>query len=190
MYHIKNDKRARQSAELLYTGLMKCLERKPYDQITISDIQKETGIARSTFYRCFDNLSDILYWKCDAGFQKALAGFDAGTEPVGIFSEMLLIKHYFAYWIKNSDILSLLIKINRQDIIYACHMKNAESLRARFGELPGMDRVQGRYFMALRTGITISILSAWLQGGKKETAEDIMQILQTQFLYLGQKPHG
>lgn len=72
MYHISKDKRSIQSANFIYHGLLQCLAHKSFDQITITDVQKASGVARTTIYRCFDNLSDILYWRCDLCFREAL----------------------------------------------------------------------------------------------------------------------
>lgn len=95
-----------------------------------------------------------------------------------------MAKHYFTYWLNHSDILELLIKINRIDIIYACHMKNAEIMQQRFGKLPGLNVEHGNYFIAIRTGFTISILTVWLKGGRKETPEELVQIIKEQLLLL------
>ncbi len=176
MYHISNDKRAAQSAALIYNGLLQCLEKKSFDQITVTDVQKASGVARTTVYRCFDNLSDILYWRCDLCFREALHS----AKPKGIPDEWQLMQGYFSYWTAHSDILKLLIDVNRQDIIYACHMKNAKALEQTYGTLPEMDESNARYFMAIRTGVTISILKAWLDGGRKESAEQLIQILGQQ----------
>ncbi len=54
MYHISNDKRIKQSSELIWNGLLKCLESKPFENITITDLQKTSGVAKTTFYRSFD----------------------------------------------------------------------------------------------------------------------------------------
>lgn len=172
MYHISNDKRAEKSAELIWTGLLKCLESKNFYDITISDLQKASGVARTTFYRSFDTISDILYWKCDIGFCKALNISDIKE----FNNEFSLAKSYFNYWMNNSEILELLVKINRQDIIYACHIKNAEALQEKFGKLDTLTPLQDKYFIPIRTGLTISILTTWVKGGKKETLEEIMKL--------------
>ncbi len=177
MYHISNDKRAAQSANLIYKGLLQCLEKKSFDQITVTDVQKASGVARTTIYRCFDNLSDILYWRCDRCFLEALHA----VAPPDVPNEAKLAEGYFSYWTEHCDILKLLIDINRQDIIYACHMKNAKALEESYGKLPGLDEVNARYFMALRTGVTISVLKAWLDGGCTESANELSKILKDQF---------
>lgn len=76
------------------------------------------------------------------------------------------------------------MQIGRQDIIYACHMKNADILQQRFGELPGINMKHGNYFIAIRTGFTISILTVWLKGGRKESADELVQIIEEQLSIL------
>ena len=55
----------------------------------------------------------------------------------------------------HSDILELLIRINRQDIIYACHLKNAEILHERYGDVTGFQGstriISWQYALALRS---------------------------------------
>ena len=180
MYHISKDKRAVQSSELIYKGLLECIKKKPFDQITVSDLQKVSGVARTTFYRAFDNISDVLYWKCDTCFYEVLGSY----HPKLFQGELDLARHYFDYWVNHSDILVLLLQIGILDIIYACHMKNADILQQRFGELPGINMKHGNYFIAIRTGFTISILTVWLKGGRKESADELVQIIEEQLSIL------
>lgn len=174
MYHISKDKRCVASAEQMYKGLEKVMTKKAFDDISISDIQKYSYVARTTFYRSFDSISDILYWKCDICFKEVLHSF----APQGFMNETDLLRHYLDYWMKHSKILEQLMSINRIDIIYSCHMKNAEELAKEYGEIPNMNEVSSRYFMAVRTGLTISVLTAWLKGGKKETPDQIESLLK------------
>ena len=180
MYHISNDKRARKSADLIYQGLLTCLKQKNFDQITVTDLQKASGVARTTFYRAFDNISDILYWRCDLCFQEVLGSF---TEEQ-FANETELVYRYFSYWTDHKDILELLMKINRYDIIYACHMNAAAAVQKKFGSAHALQTPHSNYFLAIRTGFTISILTAWLQGGSKESLEEIVAIVNEQLALL------
>ena len=180
MYHISDDKRARQSADLIWNGLVDCMNQKEFAEITVTDLQKASGVARTTFYRSFDNISDVLYWKCDTCFQSALEG----CTPTMFLNEIDLARHYFKYWMEHSEILEWLIKINRQDIIYACHMKNADQLQRKFGSPQGFGIQHGDYFMAIRTGFTISILTVWVKNGRKETPEEIAEIIKEQVMII------
>ena len=75
MYHIREDKRSAQSAELIYQCILKLMDQKSYDLISVTDIQRKSGIARTTFYRCFDNISDVFLWKCDEAFHTAFSTY-------------------------------------------------------------------------------------------------------------------
>ncbi|MCH3967878.1 MAG: TetR/AcrR family transcriptional regulator [Atopobiaceae bacterium] len=176
MYHISHDKRSERSAETIYEGLLRCLEEKPFDRITVSDLQRASGVARTTFYRCFDDVSDVLTWRCDACFAEVLGQ----CGPEGFADELGLVRRYFEYWMRHSDILELLVRIDRQDIIYACHMRAADALQERYGSVPGLPDGEGDYFMALRTGLTISILTTWLRRGRTESPDEVADIVKGQ----------
>ena len=77
MYHIKNDKRAQASSELICAGLLACMKEKPFARITITDVQHASTVSRSTFYRNFDCLEDVLALLCDRGFQAVFTEYNA-----------------------------------------------------------------------------------------------------------------
>ena len=180
MYHIREDRRSEQSAELIYDCILKLMDQKSYDKISVTDIQRKSGIARTTFYRCFDNILDVFLWKCDAAFQAAFSSY----RPPDYRGEFDLARHFVNYWIENYQILEILMRISRPDIIFTCHMKNAYILEERYGVLPNLPRAHSEYYLSVRTGFTISILFAWLKGGRKENADEIIAIIREQFMIL------
>lgn len=64
MYHIKKDKRSEASARKIVETFEKILFKHSFEDITVVEICQEAGIARSTFYRLFDNLQDVLDYTC------------------------------------------------------------------------------------------------------------------------------
>lgn len=97
MYHIKNDKRARASTELICAGLLACMKEKPFARITITDVQRASTVSRSTFYRNFDCLEDVLALLCDRGFQAVFSEYNAlppeqrGSLAKAVFQYLSLI---------------------------------------------------------------------------------------------------
>lgn len=79
MYHVGTNKRSRESAELIYYGVAICSQDKPLSSVTVSDIQRTTGVARTTFYRSFDTVQDVLEWKCDQYYHGFLSLCPAGA---------------------------------------------------------------------------------------------------------------
>lgn len=58
----------------LERSLKKLLLQKPLNKITISDIAKDCGINRMTFYYHFKDIYDLVEWSCEEDARKALDG--------------------------------------------------------------------------------------------------------------------
>ena len=178
MYHIKDDLRAEKSAELLYEALKRCMEEKEFDKIAISDLSKVSTVSRATFYRNFDGVIDILYWKCDCLFREVLTAYVSSdpnlSQPDG------LINYVFGFWMQHTDILEILIDRGRMDIIYNSFLNNAgvvmEYLSAKL-HIPDWNNC---YFLATRVGVFVGMFQAWFAGGKQESAEELIRIMNQQ----------
>ena len=75
MYHVKNDKRCIRSAESIMNALEQLMAKKAFLDITITDIQKTAGIGRSTFYRLFDTIDDVVTYMVDREFEEIVRGY-------------------------------------------------------------------------------------------------------------------
>jgi len=61
--------------EYIITALLKLMEEKPYEDISVTDIAKRAGVVRVTYYRHFNSKADVLlrYFKREVvNFQKQL----------------------------------------------------------------------------------------------------------------------
>ena len=182
MFHIKNDKRSAKSAHLIYEGLLFCLQEKTLDKITITDIQQASFVSRSTFYRHFDSIADVLYWKCDCCFRQVLREYTPPADKASTYYHFM--KYFLEYWVNNSQILEILLKINRVDIIFACHISNMPLLTEKIALNTATSIPNSKYFIGIRAGIMLGVLITWLENGKQETAEQVFAILQEQFDFI------
>ena len=109
MYHIKEDKRAKASVELICDGLKRCLKEKSFESVTISDIQRVSGVSRSTFYRNFDRIEDVLALMCDRVFEEAfLSDYANISEAV------------FRTWFRHQELIETIVGIDRGDGLKRC----------------------------------------------------------------------
>jgi AcrR family transcriptional regulator len=56
----KQDRRVRRTRELLKTTLMRLIDEKGYDAVTIQDITERANLGRTTFYRHYQSKEDLL----------------------------------------------------------------------------------------------------------------------------------
>lgn len=148
MYHIPNDERAKKSAETIYQSLRHILFHKKLDEVKITDIQKECGISRSTFYRLFDNVTDVLSMK--------LAFF------VNLYFDSYLKKddefiYFFNFWDKHSDLIYLLSK--QAEFI----------LKDTFKSRLSTTSIYNVYFIEAQVSFFTSLLCKWVERKKQES---------------------
>lgn len=63
MYHKQANKTAIQSQHMIADALFSLMKRKPFQQITITEICEEAAIGRKTFYRNFELKEDVVdFW--------------------------------------------------------------------------------------------------------------------------------
>ena len=179
MFHIKDDVRAQRSAQLMYAGLMKVLEEKKLSDVTVTDVSLASTVGRATFYRNFDEVTDILWWRVNDEFARVLNAF---VDSHATFDEPdELLTYLLRYWMRHSRDLEVLMEANRLDVIYDCFVGNAGVVVDYLGKL-GKDVATGHpdYFVATRAGFFVAIFKTWLQNGKRESPEEVARIVTEQ----------
>ena len=174
MYHIKEDKRAKASVELICGGLKRCLKEKSFESVTISDIQRVSGVSRSTFYRNFDRIEDVLMLLCDRNFDAAFKRAEETGEELRVA--------VFHYWFENVTLLETIVRIHRTDILVES-LRRSEQVERYFRPYI-KDETVFDYFSGVIASAMVGILSTWIEHGKVESEEQVMQNTQKAFVKL------
>lgn len=181
MYHISNDKRAKNSAKKIGEGLLICLRNKKTEEVTISDIQRVSLVGRSTFYRLFDTVDDVLSYLCDSVFENAYSKF----QDTALFTAERTTLEFIRTWMENEALLTAIVSSNRTDFIFRSHEKYLLKERGLFFKKISTDEEGLIYLTTIMTACTSATLTAWLLNGKKETAEQIQARIKECFKTLG-----
>lgn len=168
MYHIKEDKRSRTSAQLVGKAMMELLETHAFDDISISDIQRQSTVGRATFYRLFDNTVDVLSWLCNQTFDQIVSqhpDLSGGMEEA--------MTHFIGTWMEQEALLQAIIRSGHIEVLYEMFFRRMEET----GEVlfPGLELEPHKadYLISISTTAMIGGLSAWIKHGKTETAEEV-----------------
>ena len=170
MYHIKSDKRSQASANELARGLNTCLKTMPLSTVTVSDLHRETGISRATFYRLFDTIEDILVYQCDQMLSRVLDSWSDHEVP----NAYEAIRSIILLGFENMDFLEYMVENRRFDLLYeytARQIFSIDALRRSFTE--GLDEIQTEYMISNLAMSMVATLATWIRRGRVETAEDI-----------------
>lgn len=180
MYHIKNDKRSHKSCKRLYRALKELMLVEDFDYINVTDLVNKAEVGRATFYRNFDHIEDVLHYELDNRFASLYIYLrDYYSKEKVDFLSFFIIP-FTKYWEEDSEIIELLIKSNRLNLL-SIAFENL--LRRGIEEYPNDTSIFNEnlnYFIALRAGIAISFLIEWIKNKKDKSPEEIGQLLYNQ----------
>ena len=170
MYHIKSDKRSQASAQLIGNAMMELLKVKNFDDISVSDIQRQSTVGRATFYRLFDNTVDVLSWLCNQIFDTMA---NRNASPTENMVESMIA--FIGAWMEHEVLLQAIIRSGHIEVIYEMlyrRMKEAGDML--FPDLK-LETGKADYLVSIASTAMIGGLSAWLKHGKTESAEQVFE---------------
>lgn len=173
MYRINDNKRVQHSATLITDALLTCLNEKSFENITVSDIQRLSGVSRATFYRLFDNTSDVLTY-----YSQFL------VEDILRQSECLSIQNYrdfllFLYdaLLDNHIFLEAVFKSGCEEIILNSLLSNSMKRHSNPSYADAGEKEMD-YLINGICGFLVGILRVWIKHGKQETPEELFEIME------------
>lgn len=174
MYHIKDDKRMVQSAEILLASLCRYCKSNAFNDLTIAELSRSSGLGRSTIYRLFDNIYDIVEYGCDRFAETLVKNYKDRKDSTG-FTRNSFLLFSLEQWMSASDLVELLIACKRPDIMHNSMKKFSEGVPA-VRDMENVSETEKRYIEATIGATFASIIVTWIRNGKKETPEEVYHI--------------
>ncbi len=91
--------------------LLELMQKKPYAEISITELCEKLEIPRKTFYRYFDSKDDTLYALIEHTMSE-YQSFPAAPNQDGERTLMSEIENYYKFWICHKPLLDVLSKNN------------------------------------------------------------------------------
>lgn len=171
MYHIKDDIRMYKSADKVLSALTICLKSKSFSTVSFTDLQKESGVGRSTIYRLFDTTADILSYGCDKFASKINDRYkDLTTDEKPTKREIALF--VFDSLANEYELLETIMESRREDILARSMLGCKQYLTESHTD------VITKYHKEIAAAALGAIFKVWLQNGRKETPEELLAIME------------
>ncbi len=172
MYRINDNKRVQRSACLIKDAMLSCLAHKSFHEITVSDIQRLSGVSRATFYRIFDNTSDVLAFHCHLLVEDILE--QATSLSLHSYKEFLLF--LFEALLDNHLFLETVFRSDCEELLLNALLSNSMHRHAQ-ETYPQADEKEMDYLISGICGFLIGILRTWIKHGRQETPEELFEII-------------
>lgn len=174
MYHIKNDQRAKRSAEMMYKALVALMAETPYQEIKVSELVEQAQIGRATFFRSFDAIEDVLHWHCDQMIEQLIVYIQ---EYCRLHPTETMSKPVLRFFYLHSTIVELLIQADRTDILRDAFHKRMVTLQPRVTTLMDIPAEYLDYWSVIRSSVVVSVLIHWIREGKPQAPDDLADAL-------------
>ena len=164
--NVKNNKRKRDSIDKIEKSFINMLQNKEINRISVTDICKDTGLNRSTFYANYIDIYDLadkLREKLEKDFESHFGentARDATTMFSHIYENQIFYKTYF----------KLGYDEKHQPYIY-------DTTRAEKDFKGKNIKYHIEFF---KNGLN-SIIKMWLNDGCRETPEEMAEILESEY---------
>lgn len=175
---MKDNQRIALTRRLLREGLLRLMERKPLDKISVSELCGESGINRATFYRHYGTPRDVL----DDMERELISGLEIDVCKI---SDVRDIVHCFEiameYLYSHADMLKILLQ-NRSDeeLTQMINEMCAQvfSLKSRLSIAGDLDMDAVKLISAYSVGGVYFLLRQWLLGDIQKTPQEISRLIQ------------
>ena len=168
--NVENNKRRRQSQEKMEKAFVELLQLHDINEISVTDIVKNSGLNRSTFYANYMDIFDLADQtrkKLETDFGDLFADYDYFNDRSGalkmfehIKENQIFYKTYFKLCYDDKHLIS----------VY-------DPKRAQMEHIESNIKYHIEFF---RNGLN-AIIKMWLAGGCKETPEEMAQILKQEY---------
>lgn len=165
MYFKQKNKTAIRSQHMIADALFSLMKRKPFRQISVTEICEEAAIGRKTFYRNFELREDVI------DFQLDLMCDEYQTELARLPIEQKLY-HHFSYIQRNADYFISLYQNGLDQLAYEKFSVILPVTMPVWSD----DEVEQEYRSAYIIAGIEAIQRVWISRGCKESIEQVVDI--------------
>lgn len=167
MYHKQVNKTAIQSQHMIADALFSLMKRKPFQQITVTEICDEAAIGRKTFYRNFDMKEDVVDFKLDIlcdQYKEEITGMTTDQQ----------LRHHMMFVRDHADFFIALYKNGLNETVRDKFAIILPETMPRWTDDPVEQEYRSRYIIA---GIE-AIERVWVERGFAESIDEVVAIVQ------------
>ena len=156
----------------LEQGLLRAMGKRHYDDISVSDLCKEMGIPRKSFYRYFAGKDGALFALID----HALMDFDCysvAEDITEIEEARRYMEQVFRYWMQHKVLLDALERSNLSGILIQRAISYSQELDSLPGFLSATDRKLRNYGAMSSVCGLMTMLVQWHHDGFVPSVEQM-----------------
>ncbi len=184
------DPRVARTRELIQQALIELIEEKGFEAITVKDLTTKANINRGTFYAHYKDKYDLME-KCQQEFMQEISEFAKRSFPYvedelntqsKVTAPLTLFTAIFENINENNAFITAVLS-PKGDITFQTKLKDF-IWKTLFNHSHGLIKeenilVPEQYLVSYIVSAHLGVLQQWLSGGRKESPQEMAQILST-----------
>mgnify|MGYP003301325036 CR=1 FL=1 len=154
--------------ECILTALLRLMEEKPYDSISITDITSLAGVSRMAYYRNYSSKEEILLRHLEDEEKKIIES-STGAEDTTIKDIIFCVSDFIQ---NNSSVIKA---------VYSAGLTHrlTDMLNKRiYSYFPVSNQTTvGKYAVRFYVGAILSVYRYWIDNGMEEPADTVSEII-------------
>ena len=168
----KTLKKNTMTKECIFTALLILMEKKPYEEITITDIAKKAGVSRMSYYRLYKSKDDILIQYFNEVFEELLER----AKAIGSITRYQFGLMIFQTTKENDRLLKAVLKAQLYELLLRRLIKFCYYLAEHIVQMDMRDK-RTDYWVYEEAGRFSLLLVCWIERDLKESPEEMAHIL-------------
>ena len=169
----KTQKKNTMTKECIFTALLILMEKKPYEEITITDIAKRAGVSRMSYYRLYRSKDDILIQHFNEIFAELLNEIK-NIEGISKYQFSLLV---FQQAKENERLLKAILRAKLYEMVLKCFIQYCSYLVEKIFDQE-LNPVTADYLIYEEAGRFSLLLLRWVERGMKESPEKMAKLME------------
>ncbi len=153
--------------ECIVKALIELMNKKNFDEISITEICNKAGVSRMSYYRNYYTKKDILQFYLD-DISKEFKTETHNLINFNIYTNKNVIKYLFTYFKKYSFFAKTLLKANLSGMLQETLNKYLEEET----KIASRSAYQ-KYHMYSYAGALYNVYIKWIENGMKESIDEI-----------------
>ncbi|MDR1067856.1 MAG: TetR/AcrR family transcriptional regulator [Clostridiales Family XIII bacterium] len=161
------------SKDSIFIALMKLLEKKDFNSLTVTQITRTAGVSRMAFYRSYQTKEDVITDYLSEMFGE----FTAGMKRLGMDDKYHALRFYFSFFESKREFISLLIKAELTHLFYERLSGAIVDLFKTQNDKTRSDPAFTNYLAQFTAAGLFRTLLDWIKGGSVESVEEMANFI-------------
>ena len=160
-----NAKTTQYLKECMADALIKLLEEKPLEQITVPEITSLAGVGRATYFRHFSKKEDLVTFK----LTRLLERWKEENAHLNVYRENR--DRVYAYFTFHAQIRDLLLLIYHRGLLFTVYNSFFQTM------LPESSNRQGDFEIHFFASGVLGMVQEWAKNGFQESPEELTELV-------------